>query len=182
MSISLRKNTHRSVFALSLFAALAFASPAVRGQENSSKQTSQQQQVATTEVGAEGSTNVQPAPKFTEYNYKGIRIGMSATEVREKLDHLKEKGKTQDFFVYSDTESMQVFYDAKGKAVAISIHYIGDNSNAPTPEAVLGHAVTPKANGSVYELVRYPKAGYWIAYNRTVGSDPVITVTMQKIR
>jgi len=29
--------------------------------------------------------------------------------------------------------------------------------------------------------VRYPKAGYWVSYNRTAGNSPMITITMQAI-
>jgi hypothetical protein len=34
----------------------------------------------------------------------------------------------------------------------------------------------------MYELKRYPSAGYWVAYSRTAGKNPIITVTMQKMR
>ena len=38
--------------------------------------------------------------------------------------------------------------------MAISIDYFGDNSKAPTAEAVLGTALEPKADGSMYQLNR----------------------------
>jgi hypothetical protein len=65
---------------------------------------------------------------------------------------------------------------------AISIDYFGGESNAPTPETVLGTAIHAKADGSMYELKRYPGAGYWVSYNRTAGDKPIVTVTMQKMR
>ncbi|MBD0326963.1 MAG: hypothetical protein ICV68_11055, partial [Pyrinomonadaceae bacterium] len=114
-------------------------------------------------------------------NYKGVSIGMSADEVRAHLDHLKEKGKVQDFFVFSDSESAQVYYDGEGKVTAISVNYMGDDSNAPKPAAVLGEEIQAKPDGSMYQLIRYLSAGYWVAYSRTAGSDPIITVTMQKM-
>lgn len=114
-------------------------------------------------------------------DYKGIRIGMDVDQVRRSLDHLKEKGERQDFFVFSDQESAAIFYDQDGKVTAVSVDYIGQNSNAPSPQAVLGEDIPARPDGSMYKLKRYPEAGYWVAYNRTAGEHPVITVTMQKL-
>ena len=47
---------------------------------------------------------------------------------------------------------------------------------------VLGVEITPKKNGTIYKLVRYPDAGYWVAYSRTAGKSPIVSVTMRKIR
>lgn len=121
-----------------------------------------------------------PAPVFTDY--KGVTVGMNADDVRGKLNHLKEKGKLQDFFVFSDNESAQVFYDDEGKVKAIAITYIGENHDAPSPKLILGEEVQAKPDGSLYELKRYPAAGYWVAYSRTAGDHPVITVTVQKMQ
>ncbi|HEX5884749.1 MAG TPA: hypothetical protein VFY67_09380, partial [Pyrinomonadaceae bacterium] len=117
-------------------------------------------------------------PVFTAY--RGVTIGMAAEEVRAKLDGIKE-GKQQDFLVFSERESAQVYYDDQGKVIAISIDYFGDNSNPPSPDAVLGSALQEKADGSMYQLNRYPDAGYWVSYNRTAGDKPIVTITMQKM-
>jgi hypothetical protein len=143
-----------------------------------SSQTNKQDQVAQTVMASAAKTTTAPQPSFTDY--RGIKIGMSADEVRSQLDHLQDKGKDQDFFVFSDTESAQVFYDKTGKVMGISIDYRGKESNPPAPRAVLGIALQPKSDGSMYDLKRYPEAGYWVAYNRTSGSDPTVTITMQK--
>ncbi len=113
-------------------------------------------------------------------DYRGVTIGMSADEVRGKLDRIK-KGEHQDVLVFSEHESAQIYYDDKGKVTAISIDYFGDTSAAPTPDAVLGAALTAKDDGSMYQLNRYPDAGYWVSYNRTAGDKPIITITMQKM-
>ena len=117
-------------------------------------------------------------PVFTDY--RGVKIGMAADEVRAKLDRIK-KGDSQDFLVFSERESAQIYYDNEGKVTAISIDYFGDNSNAPLPDAVLGAALQAKPDGSMYQLNRYPEAGYWVSYNRTAGDKPVVTITMQKM-
>jgi hypothetical protein len=46
---------------------------------------------------------------------------------------------------------------------------------------VLGVELQAKPDGSMYELKRYPDAGYWVSYNRTAGDKPIVTITMQKI-
>jgi hypothetical protein len=117
-------------------------------------------------------------PVFRDYH--GVSIGMAADEVRAKLDRIK-KGDGQDYFALSDQESAQIYYDDKGKVTAISIDYFGGDGKAPTPEAVLGVAIQPKADGSMYQLNRYPQAGYWVSYNRTAGDKPIVTITMQKM-
>ena len=104
---------------------------------------------------------------------------MTAEEVRAKLERLK-KGDHQDYLVFSQHESAQIYYDVQGKVTALSIDYF-DVSNAPTPEAVLGVALQSKPDGSMYQLKRYPRAGYWVSYNRTAGDKPIITITMQKM-
>lgn len=114
-------------------------------------------------------------------DYRGVQIGMSADEVRKKLDRLKEGGPAQDYFVYSERESAQIYYDSNRKVMAISVDYFGGDSNAPSPSAVLGMELQAKPDGSVYQLKRYPDAGYWVSYNRTAGDKPIVTITMQKI-
>ena len=121
------------------------------------------------------------APTTIPY-FMGVNLGMTANEVREKLGNLKQKGERQDFFEFSDIKRAQVVYDADGKVTTVSFDYIGSNSEGPTPENVLGEAVQPRADGSIYHLKRYPEAGYWIAYSRTAGDNPITSVTMQKIQ
>lgn len=119
-------------------------------------------------------------PLYVEY--KGVRIGMETGEVRKILGAPTDKGDVQDFFVISEKESAQVFYDKTHKVMAVSVNYVGDGSGAPLPKAVLGTEIEAKADGALHKMVRYPQAGFWVSYNRTAGDDPLITVTMQKIQ
>ena len=139
---------------------------------------SAQEEVATAMNPSASDAAAANVPVFKDY--RGVTIGMTAEEVRGKLDGLK-KGDRQDFLVFSERESAQIYYDDAGKVIAISIDYFGDNSNAPTPEAILGAALEAKADGSMYQLNRYPEAGYWVSYNRTAGAKPIVTITMQKL-
>ena len=122
------------------------------------------------------------ADKPIYVEYKGVRLGMETTEVRKKLGDPADKGDVQDFFVFSDNETAQVFYDKGHKVMAVAVNYVGDKSGAPLPMAVLGTELETKADGAMHKMVRYPTAGYWVSYNRTAGNDPLITVTMQKIQ
>jgi hypothetical protein len=155
---------------------LILAVSVVKGQTISSEPI--QEEVATVTHPTASTAATANTPVFTDY--RGVTIGMTADEVRSKLDRAKE-GDRQDFLVFSDRESAQIYYDDQGKVTAISIDYIGDNSKDPTAEAVLGTALEPKADGSMYQLHRYPDAGYWVSYNRTAGDKPIVTITMQKM-
>lgn len=138
--------------------------------------SSAQEQVATVVSSSpKASAN---APVYTDY--RGVSVGMSADEVRSKLNGIK-KGKGQDFLPLSEHESAQIYYDDTNKVSAISIDYIGDVSKAPSPETVVGTVIEPKADGSMYKLNRYPEAGYWVSYNRTAGDKPIVTITIQKM-
>ena len=118
-------------------------------------------------------------PRFAEY--RGLRIGMTATDVRQTLGKPKSKDKEQDFFVLAENESAQIFYDEHEKVYAISIDFSGRNNNAPTPRDVLGEDITARADGSMYGRKQYSEAGYWVSYSRTSGDPPQITITIQKI-
>lgn len=155
---------------------LILAVSVVKGQTLSSQ--SMQEEVATVMNPTASTAATANLPVFKDY--RGVTIGMAANEVRSKLDRAKE-GDRQDFLVVSERESAQIYYDDQGKVMAISIDYFGDNSKAPTAEAVLGTALEPKSDGSIYQLNRYPDAGYWVSYNRTAGDRPIVTITMQKM-
>lgn len=173
-----------STFVIALFmTAVALMTTAANAQDTTAEQTAKTDVVNTKTTTAQTpktDTASAPMPVFTDY--KGIRIGMSADEVRAQLGEPKEKGKVQDFFVFSDVESAQVYYDGQGKVMAISVNYLGGSSNAPRPLAVLGEEIQAKEDGSMYELKRYPSAGYWVAYSRTAGDNPLVTITMQKMQ
>jgi hypothetical protein len=119
------------------------------------------------------------APLFSEY--RGVRIGMTADEARQKMGNPQDKSDEQDFYVFGEKESAQVFYDKAHKTYAISINYLGTGGSTPTPKDVVGSEIEAKPDGSMYKMMRYPKAGFWVSYSRTAGSEPLITVTVQKI-
>jgi len=137
--------------------------------------------VAFVSASAAGSSAQRPGaenPQFSEF--KGVRIGMATEEVRKKLGNPRDKGDEQDFYVFNDTQAVQIFYDKAKTVTAISIDFMTGANQIPDPKDVVGELET-KTDGSAYKLVRYPKAGYWVSYSRTAGKDPTTTITMQKI-
>lgn len=119
------------------------------------------------------------APLFNEY--RSVQIGMTAEEVRKKLNNPSDKSDEQDFFVFSDNESAQVFYDKSKKVFAISVNFLNGARDLPTAKLIFGSDIPPKPDGSIYKMVRYPKAGCWVSFSRTAGDSPLTTVTVQKI-
>jgi hypothetical protein len=119
-------------------------------------------------------------PSFNQF--RGVKIGMAADEARKKLGNPREKSAEQDFYMVNDNEAVQVYYDKGGAVNAISIDFMSGASGIPTSKDLLGAEAEAKADGSIYKMVRYPKAGFWVSYSRTAGNDATVTITMQKIQ
>ena len=115
-------------------------------------------------------------------DYKGVKIGMTADEVRDKLGKAKTEDKDGFFYVFSDKETAQVLLDDDHKVNVISVTYPGNYHNPPTCEDVFGKGVEPETrpSGSLYKMIRFPKEGYWVAYSRLAGDDPAVSITINK--
>jgi len=123
---------------------------------------------------------VEEEPVFHEY--RGVQIGWLADDVRKKLGSPANKDDEQDFYMFGEKETAQFVYDkTTHKVVTISVDFMNGATGVPTPQQVFGSDVEAKADGSRYKMVRYPKAGYWITYNRTPGEAPMISITLQKL-
>jgi hypothetical protein len=168
--------------ALALAAVLTLAAVCAAAQEGARPAPAQpqpqtppppaQQQVAQPVVPSD-------APLYSEF--KGVKIGTARDEARKRLGAPQQKDDAQDFFVFSDRQRARVFYDEKGAVSAVVATYIGKSAGAPTPQAILGAEVESKQDGSMYKMVQYTKAGYWVAYSRTAGDEPLTIITMQKM-
>lgn len=122
-------------------------------------------------------------PVFADY--RGVKIGMTADEVRSKINQdPRVEDKAGLYYIFSDNESAQISFDADKKVRMISIIFSGNESAAPKYTDVFGAdtKIVAKDDGSIYKLVDYPSAGYWVAYSRSAGENPTIAVTMQKMR
>lgn len=126
------------------------------------------------QIGISDSTDQEPLLR----EYRGVRLGMSAEEARSKLGAPADKSDRQDFYTVSETESAQIFYDDARRVRAVSAHY-AEGAAAPAPKSIFGVEVERSADGSVYKLVNYRRAGYWVSYSRSAGDRPVVSVSMQ---
>ncbi len=113
-------------------------------------------------------------------DYKGVRLGMTATETRAKLGEPTVKADDGDYYIVSDKETVQLGYDVTNRVATISIDY-ANGIGAPDYKAVVGGVLEHLGNGGFYKLVRYESQGFWVSYNRSVGPVVVVTITIQKI-
>ena len=132
-------------------------------------------------AAAQGSKGSITPAEENGFQFRGVKIGMATDEARKKLGAPREKSAEQDFYLFNDNEAVQIYYE-KGAVSAIAIDYMNGANGVPSPKAVLGAEAEAKADGSIHKVVRYPKAGYWVSYSRTAGTEPTITITMQKIQ
>jgi hypothetical protein len=117
------------------------------------------------------------------HDYRGVKLGWLADEVRKKLGDPANKSEEQDYYEFGENERVQVYYDkATRQVTAISVDYMTGAPGILTPQQVFGSDFEGKSDGSKSKLVRYPKAGYWVSYSRTAGDKPIISVTIQKMQ
>jgi hypothetical protein len=132
-------------------------------------------QKSRTAVSSVGSAIQQPL----YYDYKGVRLGMTPEEARAKLGKPAFSDTELDYFVFSDTETAQIAYDAQRKVKVISVDYL-NGAGAPEPRAVVGADLETRENGTLYKVVYYESLGSSVAYSRTIGAVPIVTITIQK--
>lgn len=118
-------------------------------------------------------------PAFRDY--RGIQIGMTAADARQKLGKPRDKGDDRDDFAFGENETATIIYDATHKVVTISIDYLSGAADVPGAKTVVGAEIEAKPDGSLYKMVRYPKAGFWVSYFKAAGDAPTTSITVQKI-
>lgn len=115
-------------------------------------------------------------PLYREY--RGIRLGMTATEVRAKLGEPSLKSDEQDYFVISANETAQFAYNTAQKVVTISADYTGGVA-APDYRSVVGDGLLlNRPDGSLFRMVMYDSERFWVSYNKTATTPNIVTVTI----
>lgn len=109
--------------------------------------------------------------------YRGVRLGMTAVEVRARLGDPAMKSDEQDFYVVSEKETAQIVYDATKKVVTISTDYTG-GVGAPDYKTVVGESLVQKPDGSLFRIVFHNSERFWVSYNKSSSDVPVVTVTI----
>ncbi len=113
--------------------------------------------------------------------YRGVRLGMAATDVRAKLGEPILKSDEQDYFVISANETTQIGYDAAKKVTTISTDYSG-GVGAPDYRSVVGDQLLTRPDGSTFSMVMYQSERFWVTYNKSATMVPVVTITIGVIR
>jgi outer membrane protein assembly factor BamE (lipoprotein component of BamABCDE complex) len=169
----------RAIKALAVASALLLCLTALQA-------SAQQTQPAETQNAALSNAQAETTPALMPVfqQYKSVKIGMTEDEVRDLLGKPKVSDETGYFYIFSDEESAQISFDADKKVKMIAVFYSGKHENPPDYGDVFGQGAAPvtKDDGSIYNLVTYPQAGYWVAYSRLAGDNATVTVTMQKIQ
>lgn len=114
-------------------------------------------------------------PLYREY--RGVRLGMTAAEVRAKLGEPAMKSDEQDFYVISANETAQIAYAAQ-KVVTISTDYTGGVA-APDYRNVVGEGMLlQRPDGTVFKMVMYDAERFWVTYSKSATTSPIITITI----
>jgi len=112
--------------------------------------------------------------------YRGVRLGLTAMDVRTKLGEPVMKSDEQDYFVISPSETVQVAYQAE-KVVTISTDYTG-GAGAPDYKSVVGDSLLQRPDGSMFSMVLHNAQGFWVTYNKSASTVPVVTITIGKMK
>jgi outer membrane protein assembly factor BamE (lipoprotein component of BamABCDE complex) len=114
-------------------------------------------------------------PLYREY--RGVRLGMTAAEVRAKLGEPTSKSDEQDFYIFPTSETAQFAYNAAQKVTVISADYSGNG--APDYRSVLGEVMLEqKADGSVFRMMMYDSERFWVSYYKSAATVPIVTITI----
>ena len=114
-------------------------------------------------------------PLYREY--RGVRLGMTAAEARAKLGEPAMKSDDQDYYVFSATETAQIVYDTAQKVVTISTDYTG-GAGAPDYKSVVGEGLLEKPDGSLFRMQMNDAERFWVSYNKSNTTVPVVTITI----
>lgn len=116
-------------------------------------------------------------------SYREISIGTTADQVTEKLGKAKSEDDQGFFYIFSDTETAQFLLDENKKVKTISVIYSAEHNTPPTFADVFGQSAKAEAkpDGSIYKMVRFEDAGYWVSYNRLAGEKAMVIVMIQKL-
>lgn len=113
--------------------------------------------------------------------YRGVRLGMTAADARAKLGEPVLKSNEQDYYVLSANEAAQIGYDVAGKVNMISTDYTA-GVGAPDYRSVVGEGLLTRPDGSVFRMIMYESERFWVSYNRSASTVPVVTITIGVIR
>ena len=119
-----------------------------------------------------------PVPAMTEV--RNVGIGATADALKQAWGKPEVEDATGFIYEFSAKEMAQVAIDTDKKVDTIAVTY-KDGTGAPKAEEVFGpgEKIERKSNGSVYHMVRYTEAGYWVSYF-SQGDGKAVIITYKK--
>ena len=123
-----------------------------------------------------------PASTAPMKEYRKVALGMSPEDVESIWGEPKIKDESGFLYNLSDSEMAQIEVGPQKKVTAIAIMFEG-GKGAPSLADVFGPGATAERqqNGSVYKMVRYKDAGYWLSYSAGSGDNALTTITIRKL-
>ena len=120
-----------------------------------------------------------PVPAMTEF--RKVAVGTTADGVKQAWGKAEVEDATGFIYNFSPKEMAQVALDADKKVDTIAVTF-QDGTGAPKAADVFGpkEKVERKENGSIFHMVRYPEAGYWVSYF-SQGEGKAVIITYKKI-
>lgn len=119
--------------------------------------------------------------KHTFTSLRGLELGMTISQVKEKLGKPDFQDETGLVFELKDGDSVQIGLGPDKNVRTIAAIFSADSETAPSFADVFGPDAG-SVDGDVYKMERYPDAGYWVSFSRTNSKDePVTVVTLRKI-
>ena len=118
-------------------------------------------------------------PMYREY--RGVRLGMMAADVRAKLGEPAMKSDEQDFYILSANETAQIAYNGAQKVITISTDYTG-GVGAPDYKSVVGDGLLEKPDGSLFRMVMFDSERLWVSYNKSAAVVPTVTITIAAMK
>lgn len=112
-------------------------------------------------------------------DYRGVTLGMSAADVRQKLGKPEDQSDAEDSFEPAKGETLRIIYNAEKKVRMMSIMFTESIEKAPTPQALFGEDAQANEGGGVFKRMDFTEQGFWISYAKIAGDNPMIVITVQ---
>jgi hypothetical protein len=118
-----------------------------------------------------------PASVKVMRDYRGVKLGMKAEEVRAAMGKAELSQPDKDRFVIKGDDRLTVYYD-NGAVKAIHL-YIVDPKNAPAWADVVGDAEIIEMEGGAKRARRdVPQEGFWVSmYQSKDGAMTTVTIS-----
>jgi hypothetical protein len=122
-------------------------------------------------------TTAPPAGAKVMRDYRGVKLGMKAEEVRAAMGKAELSQPDKDRFIIKGDDRLTVYYDG-GAVKAIQL-YIVDPKNAPAWADVVGDAeIIEMESGAKRARRDVPEEGFWVSmYQSKDGAMTTVTIS-----